>query len=67
MRTVPPSALIKVVRTFTVVVLPAPFGPSSEKTVPAQTLRSIPFLKRKWALLIYGLGFTLGRQDPAWM
>jgi len=34
-RTVPPSAFINVVSTFTVVVLPAPFGPSREKTVPA--------------------------------
>jgi hypothetical protein len=31
MRTVPPSAFINVVSTFTVVVLPAPFGPSREK------------------------------------
>ncbi len=41
-RTVPPSALINVVSTFTVVVLPAPFGPSREKTVPAGTSRSMP-------------------------
>src|SRR5207245_9721095 len=27
---------------FTVVVLPAPFGPSREKTVPARTSRSMP-------------------------
>src|SRR5580693_9869492 len=41
-RTVPPSALVNVVSTFTVVVLPAPFGPSREKTVPAGTSRSMP-------------------------
>src|SRR5262245_45656170 len=41
-RTVPPSAFINVVSTFTVVVLPAPFGPSREKTVPAGTSRSMP-------------------------
>src|SRR5215510_7997245 len=41
-RTVPASAFINVVSTFTVVVLPAPFGPSREKTVPAGTSRSMP-------------------------
>src|SRR6516165_5293950 len=40
--TVPASALINVASTFTVVVLPAPFGPSREKTVPARTSRSMP-------------------------
>ena len=37
-RTVPPSAFINVVSTFTVVVLPAPFGPSREKIVPAANI-----------------------------
>src|SRR5215470_11845845 len=41
-RTVPASAFINVVSTFTVVVFPAPFGPSREKTVPAGTSRSMP-------------------------
>src|SRR6266550_4514459 len=41
-RTVPLSAFINVVSTFTVVVLPAPFGPSRENTVPARTSRSMP-------------------------
>ena len=41
-RTVPASAFINVVRTFTVVVLPAPFGPSMEKTDPAATSKSMP-------------------------
>src|SRR5215831_17258351 len=41
-RTVPASAFINVVSTFTVVVLPAPFGPTREKTVPAPTSRSMP-------------------------
>src|SRR6266542_2815805 len=38
----PPSGLISVDRICTVVVLPAPLGPSSAKTVPAGTVRSIP-------------------------
>ena len=37
-RAVPPSAFISVVSTFTVVVLPAPFGPSREKIVPASDI-----------------------------
>jgi predicted ATPase/DNA-binding SARP family transcriptional activator len=41
-RTVPPSAFTSAVSTFTVVVFPAPFGPSREKTVPARTSRSMP-------------------------
>src|SRR5262252_1143125 len=41
-RAVPPSAFINVVSTLTVVVLPAPLGPSREKTVPAGTSRSMP-------------------------
>src|SRR6516225_5641431 len=41
-RTVPASAFINVVRTLTVVVLPAPFGPSMEKTDPAATSKSMP-------------------------
>ena len=41
-RAVPPSAFINVVSTLTVVVLPAPLGPSREKTVPASTSRSMP-------------------------
>src|SRR5215813_15175805 len=41
-RTIPASAFINVVSTFTVVVFPAPFGPSREKTVPAGTSRSMP-------------------------
>jgi len=40
--TVPPSAFTSVVSTLTVVVFPAPFGPSREKTVPAGTSRSMP-------------------------
>src|SRR5258707_4111494 len=36
------SAGIRVDRTFTVVVLPAPFGPSSAKTSPSPMLRSTP-------------------------
>src|SRR5258706_7107784 len=39
---VPASAGIRVDRTFTVVVLPAPFGPSSAKTSPSPMLRSTP-------------------------
>src|SRR5690242_20368354 len=41
-RTVPASALSNVARTFTVVVLPAPLGPSMEKTDPAATSKSMP-------------------------
>src|SRR4051812_5348591 len=40
--TVPPSAGIRVDRIWTVVVLPAPFGPSREKIVPSGTARSTP-------------------------
>jgi transcriptional activator len=39
---IPAPAFSNVVRTFTVVVLPAPFGPSMEKTDPAVTSKSIP-------------------------
>ena len=35
-RTVPPAAFINVVSTFTVVVLPAPFGPSRGKPCPRE-------------------------------
>ncbi len=38
----PASAGIRVDRIFTVVVLPAPFGPSSAKTSPSPMLRSTP-------------------------
>ena len=38
----PPSAPIRVERIWTIVVLPAPFGPSSAKTVPSATSRSTP-------------------------
>ena len=41
-RTSPPSARISVDRICTVVVLPAPLGPSSAKTVPSATSRSMP-------------------------
>ena len=41
-RTVPPSAFINVVSTLIAVVLPAPFGPSRAKIVPAATSRSMP-------------------------
>src|SRR6266511_1836149 len=41
-RTSPPSAPIKVERICTVVVLPAPLGPSSAKIVPSGTSRSMP-------------------------
>jgi DNA-binding SARP family transcriptional activator len=40
--TVPASAVISVDRICTAVVLPAPFGPSSEKIVPAGMCRSMP-------------------------
>ena len=39
---VPESGRMRVVSTFTVVVLPAPFGPSSAVTVPCGTSRSSP-------------------------
>jgi hypothetical protein len=39
---VPASGLVSVVRMRTVVVLPAPFGPSSENTLPLGTRRSTP-------------------------
>ena len=38
----PPSGWASVVRIFTVVDLPAPFGPSSPKTVPAGTEKVRP-------------------------
>src|SRR6266508_656128 len=38
----PPSAPIRVDRMCTVVVLPAPLGPSSAKIVPSATCRSMP-------------------------
>ena len=41
-RTWPASAADSVARIRTIVVLPAPFGPSSAKTDPAGTDRSIP-------------------------
>src|SRR4029450_9472285 len=41
-RTSPASAPISVVRMLTVVVLPAPLGPSSAKIVPSATVRSMP-------------------------
>jgi hypothetical protein len=40
--TVPALARIRVGRIWTVVVLPAQFGPSREKTVPSGTARSMP-------------------------
>ena len=40
--TSPASGVSRVVRMWTAVVLPAPFGPSSANTVPAGTSRSIP-------------------------
>ncbi len=39
---VPLSGVMSVVSTLTVVVLPAPFGPSSALTVPCGTERSSP-------------------------
>src|SRR5918998_6608482 len=39
---VPESDVMSVDRIWTAVVFPAPFGPSSEKTVPAGTCRSTP-------------------------
>jgi predicted ATPase/DNA-binding SARP family transcriptional activator len=39
---VPASAACSVVRIWTVVVLPAPLGPSREKTVPTGTWKSMP-------------------------
>ncbi|OEJ45727.1 hypothetical protein AR457_17840 [Streptomyces agglomeratus] len=42
MSPVPGSAETRVERIFTAVVLPAPFGPSREKTVPSGTARSTP-------------------------
>ena len=42
MRAVPRSALMSVDRMRTVVVLPAPLGPSMAKMVPAGTSKSIP-------------------------
>jgi hypothetical protein len=41
-RTSPPSAPIRMDRMCTVVVLPAPLGPSSAKIVPSGTSRSMP-------------------------
>src|SRR5215213_386598 len=41
-RTVPASGTRSVDRMFTVVVLPAPLGPSSARTVPRGTARSMP-------------------------
>jgi len=41
-RTVPASAFSNVVRMLTVVVLPAPFGPSMENTDPSATSKSMP-------------------------
>src|SRR5450759_3174716 len=41
-RMAPPSARIKVDRMRTIVVFPAPLGPSSEKIVPSATVRSTP-------------------------
>ncbi|CAM5493440.1 hypothetical protein STENM327S_06427 [Streptomyces tendae] len=41
-RTSPPSAQTRVERIWTVVVLPAPFGPSSANTDPAGMRRSMP-------------------------
>src|SRR5207342_1815748 len=38
----PPSAPIRVDRICTMVVFPAPLGPSSEKIVPSATVRSMP-------------------------
>src|SRR5207244_473065 len=41
-RTSPPSGPVSVERSCTIVVLPAPLGPSSAKIVPAATSRSMP-------------------------
>src|SRR6266545_1785931 len=40
---VPLSGFNRVVRILTVVVLPAPLGPSNASTVPCGTARSMPF------------------------
>ena len=42
MRARPASGVISVARIDTAVVLPAPFGPSRPRTVPAATVRSRP-------------------------
>src|SRR5690606_34830436 len=42
----PPSGRNKVPKIFTVVVLPAPFGPSTPYTVPPGTVRSTPSTAR---------------------
>src|SRR5262245_25593733 len=56
----PPSAAIRVDRIRTIVVLPAPLGPSREKMVPSATVRSTPSstmcspkdLRTAWALIV---------------
>ena len=45
-RAVPPSGASSVARMRTVVVFPAPFGPSSASTSPGWTCRSMPFSTR---------------------
>jgi hypothetical protein len=42
-RSSPASARIRVERIWTVVVLPAPFGPSRAKVSPGATVKSMPF------------------------
>lgn len=56
------SAVSRVARMRTVVVLPAPFGPSSPKTVPAGTIRSTPFSAFLISLPPYRL-----RSPSAWI
>jgi len=45
-RAVPPSGLSRVVRIFTIVVLPAPLEPSSAKMLPPATSKSTPLSTR---------------------
>jgi hypothetical protein len=42
----PASGVVRVARMRTVVVLPAPFGPSRANTLPLRTRRLIPFRTR---------------------
>jgi hypothetical protein len=50
MDTFPEDGLMRVVRTFIVVVLPAPFGPRNPNTFPYFMLNETPFIA--WTFLL---------------
>ena len=66
----PPSGSSSVVRMRTVVVFPAPLGPSKPSTVPASTSRSMPFrasTSPKWRSSCFGTDDgSVGHEDRAY-